>query len=263
MRAVRNGLGRAAKVAQVFDAVAFATRHRSELGDPVLFDIGGRGGLHNRWRLARGCGLVQPILFEPDPEERVRLAKVYGDTRVMGVAVGDLEEAATLYVTAERGCSSLLQPDLDALRPLGLTEGREIVARVPVMTRRIDSMITEGLLPAPTFLKLDVQGYEKRVLDGMGAAIEGVIAIEMESRLVRAYRGETLFPEMIESLRGMGFGLLAARPLGLTDGAIIEVNAYFARMPSRLTDRTALLRRIFWRKLMGLPTHAALISSSS
>jgi FkbM family methyltransferase len=260
---ISEAMRRVAKVGQVCDSLAFAARHRSDIGRPVLYDIGGRGGLHKRWEIARRWGLVQPILFEPDPAERASLAKVYGDNRVINVAVGDIEGPASLYRTSEPGCSSLLEPDLAALRSIGLADGREIVATVPVMTRRIDVMISEGLLPFPTYLKIDVQGFERRVIDGMGDAIEQVIAIELESRLVAAYRGETLLPEMVESLRSLGFGLLALRPLGLADGAIVEVNAYFARRPSTLTEARTLAQRTFWRKLMGLPTHRSLISSSS
>ena len=263
MSAFQDYWRRGAKASQVGDAVAFAARHRSELGRPVLYDIGGRGGLHARWRLAHKCGLVRPLLFEPDPAEREQLVKIYGHSSVVSVAVGDQEGSASLYVTAEPGCSSLLEPDLDALRALGLAEGREVVARLAVTTRRIDSMISERLLPVPTFLKIDVQGYEKRVLDGMGSAIEGVVAIELESRLVTAYHGETLFPDMCESLRQLGFGLLAVRPLGITDGSIIEMNVYFARVLSRIRDRRSHVQRIFWCKLMGLPTNRALIASSS
>ena len=68
---------------------------------------------------------------------------------------------------------------------------------------------------------------------------------------------------MFDTLRALGFGLVALRPLGLADGCIVEVNAYFARMPSRLGDRRSRVQRTFWRKLMGLPTHEALISTSS
>jgi FkbM family methyltransferase len=260
---ISEAMRRVAKLGQVGDSLAFAARHRSDIGKPVLYDIGGRGGLHRRWEIARRCGLVEPILFEPDPAERASLARVYGDKRVIDVAVGDVEGPASLYLTAEPGCSSVLQPDLAALDSIGLAGGREVIATVPVMIRRIDAMISEGLLPLPTYLKIDVQGFERRVVDGMGEAIRHVIAIELESRLVAAYRGETLLPEMVESLRTLGFGLLALRPLGLADGAIVEVNAYFARRPSTITEARTLSQRTFWRKLMGLPTHRSLIGSSS
>jgi FkbM family methyltransferase len=260
---ISDPLRRFVKFGQVCDALAFAARHRSDIGRAVLYDIGGRGGLHRRWGLVHRFGLVEPILFEPDPAERARLAKVYGNEKVIGVAVGDIEGPASLYLTAEPGCSSLLEPDLAALKGIGLAEGREVVAEASVTIRRIDAMISDGLMPPPTYLKIDVQGFESRVIEGMGDAIDSVVGIELESRLVAAYHGESLLPEMVESLRSSGFGLLALRPLGLADGAIVEVNAYFARKPSTLTDRRTLVQRTFWRKLMGLPTHRSLISSSS
>jgi FkbM family methyltransferase len=260
---IADAMRRVVKLGQVCDSIAFAARHRSDIGKPVLYDIGGRGGLHRRWGLAYRCGLIEPFLFEPDPRERVRLARMYGDAQVIGVAVGDVEGPASMHLTAEPGCSSLLEPDIGALRSIGLSDGREVVARVPVTIRRIDTMISEGLLPPPTFLKIDVQGFERRVLDGIGEAIDSVVGIELESRLVAAYHGETLLPDMVESLRASGFGLMAVRPLGLADGAIVEVNAYFARQPSKLIARRTSLQRTFWRKLMGLPTHSSLISASS
>jgi FkbM family methyltransferase len=42
---------------------------------------------------------------------------------------------------------------------------------VPIRTRRGDSLVAEGY-EAPTFMKIDVEGYEGEVLDGMGSSLD-------------------------------------------------------------------------------------------
>ena len=76
-------------------------------------------------------------------------------------------------------------------------DGREVISRLR-RNKTHQFMVAEGLLPPPTYVKIDVQGFEKRVLDGMGEIMDRVVAIELELRLVPAYHGETLFPAMFD-----------------------------------------------------------------
>ncbi len=44
------------------------------------------------------------------------------------------------------------------------------------------------------FLKLDVQGYERTVLEGAAATIPALVGLQLETSVVELYDGETLFP---------------------------------------------------------------------
>jgi len=55
------------------------------------------------------------------------------------------------------------------------------------------------------FLKIDVQGYEKKVLEGGLDALHKVIGMKIEMSLVQNYEGETLLTEMLPFLYGLGF----------------------------------------------------------
>lgn len=63
------------------------------------------------------------------------------------------------------------------------------------------------------FLKLDVQGYEKNVLDSGLDALHRVIGIKIEMSLVENYVGEMLMFEMLPFLYHLGF-----KPVSIENG---------------------------------------------
>jgi FkbM family methyltransferase len=54
-------------------------------------------------------------------------------------------------------------------------------------------------------LKIDTQGYEKRVLEGGQKTIPRVAGILMEVPVIRTYQGEWQFHEALEYMSGLGF----------------------------------------------------------
>ncbi|MCP1384365.1 FkbM family methyltransferase [Runella salmonicolor] len=64
----------------------------------------------------------------------------------------------------------------------------------------------------PTLLKLDVQGLEKKVLDGANKFIKNVDYILIETSFVPMYKDEPLFDEMHQYLTFMNFEIVA--PIG-------------------------------------------------
>jgi FkbM family methyltransferase len=56
----------------------------------------------------------------------------------------------------------------------------EQVRMIPM--RRLDSLFDEGLIPKADFLKVDVEGYEKDVLQGARGLLDaGVLGMQIES----------------------------------------------------------------------------------
>jgi hypothetical protein len=63
------------------------------------------------------------------------------------------------------------------------------------------------LLPAVgrVWLKLDVQGYELRVLEGASRSLSRIDALELELSLVELYAGQPLFDEVLRFVQEAGF----------------------------------------------------------
>ncbi len=239
------------KTADLVSAVAYAQLNRNSMTKPILLDVGARGGLATKWKLVHRWGLIEPILFEPDPIEAEALRIDEPKVKIVPFALWDVDDTLELNITKALGCSSILMPDRDTMRKYGRANDFIIDHKKRVAARRFDTLAKEMGLGSPRFLKIDVQGGERHVLDGLGDALDGVIAIECECHLVRHYIGETLFPELYEFLQP-NFGLVAFRPLGLAQGEIIEANAYFVRKHGLTTEGSIL--REFWCRLMGIPS---------
>jgi FkbM family methyltransferase len=71
--------------------------------------------------------------------------------------------------------------------------------------RTIDDVVSSSGIKAPTFLKLDVQGYEYEVLNGAKNTLQDVEVILAEVNLLDLYKDAHLLAELIAFLRKNGF----------------------------------------------------------
>jgi FkbM family methyltransferase len=206
------------------------TRNLGRLATPATYlDIGARGGLPTRWGWAYGAGLIRPVFVEADPGEAARLKTRYPGTSVIPLALGDVDdEQAELKITREPGRSSLLEPDMAMLGQFG-AEPWEVVKRIPMTLCRLDKVWPSELAP-PEFVKIDVQGFELRVLKGFGEMLNHVRCIELEVVLVPAYRLQPRLTEVVDFLRSAGFSLVRLASMGMYGSReMIEFNAFWVR----------------------------------
>ena len=81
------------------------------------------------------------------------------------------------------------------------------------------------------WLKLDVQGYERSVLEGAERLLGSVKAIEVEMSLQPLYEGQMLYLPMIDFLLGRGYNLASVVP-GFQDecsGRVLQFDGVFLR----------------------------------
>ena len=101
---------------------------------------------------------------------------------------------------------------------------------VPATT--VDELVAKhGIDPASTLLKIDVQGYEKAVLDGAKETLSKFAGVRTEMSLTALYDGQTLLPEMITYLDGLGFDLWQVER-GFTDPVtrrVLQMDGVFFR----------------------------------
>lgn len=125
----------------------------------VLWDVGANIGLHTV-TAARLAPQSRVVAFEPGP---VTFARLTGHVRLNGcaadlqpIALGDRDGTATLYINpgGNAGMSSIMHP--------------ETGPGTSVRLARADTLVSSGTVPAPTVMKLDVEGAEEGVLSGFG-----------------------------------------------------------------------------------------------
>lgn len=82
-----------------------------------------------------------------------------------------------------------------------------------------------------TLLKIDVQGYEDRVLKGATKTLPLISGIQLECSLVHLYEGEVLFEKMLQKVTNYGFELYDIVP-GIRDksGRLLQVDCIFFRI---------------------------------
>jgi FkbM family methyltransferase len=150
----------------------------------------------------------QCYLFEPQPEcharIEVRQRRCQGSWRVVPVALGDCNETHTLHLTRNRAASSLLAP---AESGRACVAGIQETGRQTVRVATLDGLVECEKIPAPDLVKLDVQGFEKRVLDGGSATLAKAERMVVEVSLQRLYQDQAPLQDVLQTLTAWGFEL--------------------------------------------------------
>ncbi|WP_426271030.1 FkbM family methyltransferase [Dyella kyungheensis] len=145
------------------------------------------------------------------------------------MAIGDHDGEVTINISENSVSSSLLDM-LDAHAKAAPTSAYVAVQKTPVA--RLDSVLGEYLQPGTvSFLKIDTQGYEDRVLAGATELLKHVRGLQLELSFVPLYEGQKLFDELVEKLRMLGFSIWAIWP-GFADpssGRMLQVDVTFFR----------------------------------
>lgn len=143
-----------------------------DINGQTIYDIGGYIGMFTIF-FARSVGKNGKVLtFEPNPRnctmifEHLKLNNL-NNVEVHQIALGKKREKATLAVRKSETGTGSLQEDIKA--SILQEKGAETI-QVEIDT--LDNQITTNNLPKPDFVKIDVEGLEMDVLDGMRGIIK-------------------------------------------------------------------------------------------
>jgi FkbM family methyltransferase len=143
--------------------------------------------------------------------------------------LGSKDEKAWINISENTFSSSLLE-----IMPNHVKSAPEsrIVNKESITIKKIDtvfdSLVNENEI---ILLKIDVQGFEKKVLEGAEKSLKKIKGIQIEMSIEELYKGEMLFIDMINFLKPYGFKLCSFEN-GFYDeesGKLLQVDGLFFR----------------------------------
>lgn len=148
-----------------FNAERFYRKHLHQ-GD-LAFDVGANRGAHTAPMLEAGARVVA---LEPQGDLADRLAYDFPAATVLPFAAGAERGTATLVVASADDQLATLNRDWPAMSGEG-EQTWDRTQEVPVVT--IDELIVEH--GEPTLLKIDTEGFEDRVFDGLSHPVPHIL----------------------------------------------------------------------------------------
>ena len=203
---------------------------------PIFMDIGAGGGIHADFKPLIEIGAIDVSSFDPN--------KDWGDLsnfNFSAFALGDRDGVQKFFNVVGPGASSLLKPNYEVLKRFSIRPYFEIENVLEISTKRVDTLINGKIIEVPTFVKIDIQGYEFACLSGFGDYISEVLCFEIEVHLEPIYVEEKPFIDIYTFFKKRGFKLRDLRAKGKWDDEVIEFEAFFSRNPSILSLATCLI----------------------
>ena len=144
-------------------------------------------------------------------------------------AAGSKTQTLEINVSQNSFSSSIL-----AVHPNHVAAAPEAasIATEPVYVQKTADLLPAHLRTQRFALKLDVQGYEKEVLDGLGELVANVDLLMLEMSLVPCYHGAPEFTELYRHLAvELGFTCIALEPsyYDVNNVSLQQVDGLFAR----------------------------------
>jgi len=123
------------------------------------------------------------------------------------LAIGDSDSTTEINVSRHKTSSSILpitEKHVNAM-PSSATIAKE---KVEVVS--LDSLLGRIINPNDRiYLKADVQGYEKHVLQGAIQTLKQIRVIELELSLIQLYEGSPILSEMLEYIDKLDYELVS------------------------------------------------------
>jgi FkbM family methyltransferase len=195
----------------------------------VIVDVGASEGTYSAV-FAKTSSVSAVYAFEPLPGPFAKLVAAVRDyqfVQCFNFALGDTNGEEMMHEYSYSDVSSLLKMEENQER---LLPPRTVSSERTVRVRRLDELVMAGDVAQPDLIKIDVQGYEGRVLRGAERTLQHTRYCLIEMSFVPMYEGAWLFGDMYEFMKRRGFRLVAvAGPIAGPLGAAPQVDGVFRR----------------------------------
>lgn len=191
----------------------------------AVIDVGANKGQFSsfaavRWPRAR------IVAFEPQPDQGARYRAVLGDrARLLPCALGSTQGKLELHLASRADCSSLLALGDEQKSIFGMDE----VGTITVDVERLDSVLAGEQIEAPALLKIDVQGFEYEVIEGLGALADKVEWIFVETSFIELYKGQRLHEDVAALLDSIGYELAIEHNVTMDGARKVQADLLYRR----------------------------------
>ncbi|MEQ7868428.1 FkbM family methyltransferase [Xanthomonas sp. WHRI 8393] len=174
---------------------------------PVVLDVGAHRGESIRYfkSIYPDCQLYS---FEPDPQNFAALEEVaaqFGGKAVC-LALGEKEEVSQYYRQGISHLGGLLPINADSIDSLGYAR-QASNEQIAVRKTTLDNACAELGISHAHILKIDVQGFERQVLEGAKAILQHTDCAVIEIGLYDFYGKTTSFVDVVNLMQAAGFSL--------------------------------------------------------
>ena len=219
-----------------FDVTRDAFKHgfvhqMNQHGVDAVLDIGANVGQFGRLlRQAKFSGRIHSVEpLQSAYDELSATAASDGRWTTQRAAVSAEPGTVTLNVSGNSVSSSVL-PMLE--QHTAAAPDAQYVQQESVPATTVDEIVVaQELNTGRALLKIDVQGYEREVLDGASKTLATFLGVRTEMSLVPLYDGQALMPEIVDLLGRYGFELWHLEP-GFTEPGtrrLLQVDGVFFR----------------------------------
>jgi FkbM family methyltransferase len=198
----------------------------------TILDVGANVGQFAL--LAREVFPAAKILsFEPLPECFAALESCLPapNFQAFNLAVGDKDAELDFHRAHHSPSSSFLRMNESHKEAFPESREGQESQSVKVKVRRLDDIVGGLKLEGSILLKLDVQGYEDKVIAGGAESLKRVSVVISETSFRPLYDGQTLFKDVHGALLEAGFVFQGNlnQMFSPADGRIVSADSIFVR----------------------------------
>ena len=197
----------------------------------VIIDVGANIGQFRK-SLKENTNLSTKIIsIEPIKESFDKLLKTKNINDIcLNIALGEKTSSQEIHITSNEVSSSLFKP-LE-INNDKYNQDVKVIDKRKILVKRGDELIFErNLSKANLALKLDVQGYELKVIKGFSENIDNIKMIYLETSFISNYSQRSLFNDVKEYLYSKGFYIVSIFPgfFNKETNELIEIDVLFVK----------------------------------
>ncbi|MFN0217618.1 MAG: FkbM family methyltransferase [Hyphomicrobium sp.] len=204
-----------------------------QFGIDFVIDAGAHSGQFASTLYGYGGFKGEVHSFEPVKKYYDVLASYlhhYQGWKAYNAALGDVPGPSEIFVGKGHGGTSSLLPQTEALEKFA----PDVVLGAPerILVRRVDEAFGDVLRDPKrrVMLKLDVQGFEERVLKSTGEFIPNLKLVVMELSGIPLYEGQCRLGEACSMMEELGFALIfTCNSFGRNQSVFIDYDFVFCR----------------------------------
>lgn len=170
----------------------------------TVIDVGANAGQFAK-SVRAAMPAVQIISFEPIPAEYKKLNQAFagdGNFTSYQCALGDETGTVAFQENEFSPASSIIETTGLQKEYYPVTGTTKLIE---VEIARLDDKLKSSRLRKQVFLKIDVQGYEDRVIRGATELLRDVSVVYVECSFRQFYKDQPLFQDIYDLLRQQGF----------------------------------------------------------